>query len=213
MKTLSTLSLFLFFVTMASAQINAGSALITGTVSYSMTTVDSDLSPGETEETNLFLQLTSGYFVGENFVLGLNVGYSMSESSSFVSVIAPEKRVTETNLVTIGPFARYYYMFDEKAGFFGQADIGFGFGKRQVEEEPGVDISRIEGVLRPGMTYFFSEKWAVEGKFGYIGYSQNKEEYTTADQNFEVTTSNLQVSFNFTTLSFGLAFYPGRNRE
>jgi hypothetical protein len=213
MKTLSTLSLLLFFTTLASAQINAGSALITGTASYSLTTIDSDFSPGETEETNLNFQLTSGYFVGENFVLGLNVGYSMTESSSFISVIEPEKRVTETNIVIVGPFARYYYMFDDKAGFFGQADIGFGFGKRQVEEEPGVDISRIEGVLRPGMTFFFSDRWAVEGKFGYIGYSQNKEEYRTADQNFEVTTSNLQVSFNFTTLSFGLAFYPGKNRE
>lgn len=214
MKAINTLIFLLFFTGMASAQINAGAALLTGTVSYSMTTTDSDLSPGEIESSLLNLRVNGGYFVGENFVLGLNAAYHMKEESAYISVFPqPLKQVTETNLISVGPFARYYLMFDDRAGFFGQADIGFGFGKRQVQEEPGVDLTRIEAVLRPGMTFFLSDRWAVEGMFGYIGYLQNKEVYTTPAQSIETITTNLQVSFNFTTLSLGLAFYPGRTKE
>lgn len=214
MKTLSTIFLVLFTANIAFAQINAGTALLTGTVSYGTTTTDSDLSPGETTNSDLDLQVGIGYFIGQNFALGLNAGYEMEESNAFISGLeGPVEITTTTSLVTVGPFARLYQMIADKAGFFGELDVNFGFGKREVGEEPGVDISRMEAALRPGVALFLNERWSVEGKFGYLGYMQQIEEYTTPDQNIETVTSDFRVSFNFATLSLGLAFYPGRNTE
>lgn len=214
MKTLITFLAVTVTLNSAFAQINAGAALLTGTVSYSTTTTESDLSPGEITNSNLDLQLGIGYFVGQNFVLGLNAGYEMGESSAFQSTIEGPVEVTATtSIVTVGPFARMYHMMADKAAFFGEADVNFGFGKREVGDDPGVDIARIEGALRPGIALFLADKWAIEGKFGYLGYVQQREEYTTPDQNIETVSSNFQLSFNFTTLSLGLAFYPGRNTE
>lgn len=214
MKTITTIFLTFFTINISLAQINAGSALITGTVSFGTTTRDSDLSPGETTDTDLDLQLGIGYFVGQNFALGLNVGYEMGESSSFISGIeGPVEVISNSSLVTVGPFARLYKMIADKAGFFGELDVNFGFGKREVGDDPGVDISRMEAALRPGVSLFLTDRWSIEGKFGYLGYTQEQEEYTTPDQNIETVISSFRLSFNFTTLNLGMAFYPGRNTE
>ena len=214
MKTLTTLFIFLLTINVASAQIASGTALITGNINFRGATTESDLSPGDLEETNLGLILGAGYFVGENFALGLNVGYEMRESNAFISSFPdPIEQTTKTSLFTVGPFARYYHMFDDRAGLFGELNAAFGFGERTVQEEPNVEISRLEAALRPGLTFFISDKWAVEGKFGYLGYRAETEEFTTPIQDIVTTTSEFIVSFNFTTLNLGVAIYPGRNSE
>lgn len=91
MKKLHITLIALVIFTAASAQVEKGTVLLGGSSAFSYTSINPD-GDGSTTEVTL-LGVKAGYFLAQNFALGVNFGHTSIEN---------------TSLTTIGGFGRYY---------------------------------------------------------------------------------------------------------
>jgi outer membrane protein len=145
---------------------------------------------GDDQTRNTFSFTPSfGYFVADNFAVGLNLEYS-SEKDENLDVID-----TKTSTILFEPFARYYiFTPNEKFAFF--AEGGLGFGSTKVDPDQGDETK--SGTFRfrvsPGFAYFISDKWSLDFELSGISY-------TTYDRNKDVDDDKYSV-FTFGVDSF-----------
>jgi hypothetical protein len=148
MKHFVLIALAFLLCLSASAQIEKGTVLISAGSNFNYTNY-MPTSGSSTGTTNL--DLKAGYFLAENFTLGLNFGYVGSTGSS---------------ATTIGAFGRYY----PGGKFFvgaGYNSVAYGSG--------GTTTSKGQLSLEGGYAAFINKFLAVEPALNYAsgdGYSQ-----------------------------------------
>jgi len=106
-----------------------------------------------------------GYFVKDNFAIGITMGVSRSRSGT------DQARFVNTSFST-GPFARYYFFTsNEKLAFTGDAELTFRTNKSTSASGAISRGNSIHFTLSPGAAYFFNEHWAAELGFGWLSFS------------------------------------------
>lgn len=165
------------------AQTSAGTIMIGGSVGFNSNTQE---TAGDDLKSSTFsISPSAGYFLSDNFALGLEFGFSSTKFSN-------DDKLTSLN---VGPFARYYkFIVEEKFAFYGEAGFSFGSGKYDPDGGNEAKSSSFGLNISPGFAYFFSNKWALDFQLQGISYSSN-------DPNKD-NDNDKQSSFTFGVSSF-----------
>ncbi|APD06634.1 hypothetical protein UJ101_01106 [Flavobacteriaceae bacterium UJ101] len=139
-----------------------------------------DSNKDKTTSTKLIPQF--GYFIKNDVAIGLGAGYQRTEMEAVNS---------DFKKYTLDPFIRKYWIPSQRLGLFAQADASLGWGK---EENDGTTF--VWGInVRPGVTYFFSDKIAFDSTLGRLGYNDNGND--ARDYGIGLSLEDVTLGFRF----------------
>lgn len=196
-KTLITAATLLFAVCTFSQPLQ-GKFFISGNLSLYMmknkSRIDGTIHENITS-TAMTLLPGAGYFIGDRIAVGTYLGVSGSIAKDPDPGIADPSRYSDLQFV-VSPFFRYY-LFSGRLGMFAEATVDGGFGKIVVEYQGGsyeYPQMSLSAGISPVVYYYASERIALEGRIGWIGYEH--ESYTDEDDNKDISNG------------FGIDLYP-----
>jgi len=198
-------AMMMLFAWMASAQFtDQGNFLIGSTIGFS--SADSKImlhSTGDKEEagpTSFQLNIAPkiGYFLIQDFTLGIGVDYTLSFSKQ-----PSEDKVNTSNLL-FGPFGRYYIPTGNDIFVFGEANFGFGnssdvqtiAGKRQ-----SINTNIFAVGAGPGLTIISSNGLGIEAVFKY-NYARS-----SFDTEIDALKTKTTTKANQFSISIGMTLY------
>lgn len=159
---------------------------------------DSNIETDSPSSTQFSFSPSVGYFVIDNFAVGIHMDYTSSE------VKEPNlDRTTDSDLL-FGPFARFYLPVGADMGVFLEA--GFGFGNSNDEKYIGAGRQRINTNIfaygiGPGFTIFSTQAIGIEAIFKY-NYARSDFDTEIAGIQRQTITRTNQFDF-----SVGVQFY------
>ena len=160
--------------------------------------------------TNFSIAPNFTYFVTDKIGVGGYIGLGTQLSSL--------EGVDASTAFGFGVFGRYYVMKTGKFGIFGQATLGFEFGKENylIEYFPVKANETIIGLgVVPGIQYFINKKWSVEltldNVLSFAHRRVGDAELAVGIPGFDAKipdTSYSQTGFNLNVNPFALDFAP-----
>ncbi|MEM9981835.1 MAG: outer membrane beta-barrel protein [Bacteroidota bacterium] len=155
----------------ANAQTDQGTILLGGTIGGSV------FNPDNTDDTDS--QVSSfavipqiGYFIADDFALGLGVGYSYFETTG--EDVGAGENSTVNNAFVVRPFGRYYIELGDQFSFFTELGVGLEFGGNTVtvdgNEGDTVNSLGLDIALSPGFAFFPVETFGIEFKLTGIQF-------------------------------------------
>ncbi|WP_312076096.1 outer membrane beta-barrel protein [Chryseobacterium sp.] len=220
MKKLLVASAFALFgltnaQTTTPAPIAKGTVYLSGSVGYSQT----ETNNGNDKVENFNVLPRVGYFVADNFAVGVGVGFQTSKTTEITTTtIGNVTNVTTGELKTpafvVEPFARKYWTLSDKLYFFGQLAVPMQFGKEETEVSSvttnGNTTSTVStsteakytavGVtVKPGLDYFLNKNWTIEATIGEFGYNNYKPKGGEA-------VNNYNFGINLSSVTFGVKY-------
>jgi hypothetical protein len=185
MKKLLVASAFALFgltnaQTTSPAPIAKGTTYLSGTLNFAA----SEDNNTNVKTNDLTLVPTVGFFVADNFAVGLGVGYASSVTKNESTPITAKNTISA---FVVEPFARKYWTLGEKFYFFGQLSVPLAFGTDKAEA--GVlsnkeNFTSIGVSVKPGIEYFFNKNWTLEATIGDFGYSNFKYKNAKSIDNY-----------------------------
>ncbi len=141
-----------------------------------------------------------GYFLFDNFALGIRMDYTMSR------VEEANDEFTEDSDVLFGPFSRFYLPLTESNDMYLFAEAGFGFGNSRDVKELSTGNQRINTNLfafgvGPGITVIASNAIGLEAVVKY-NFARSEFDTEIAGIKANTTTKTNQIG-----ISLGLQFY------
>jgi len=204
-KLLSLLFLSVMLIPIAQGQFtDQGRFMIGSAVGFATNTSKTSFSgqtpnEGESEPQNTQWNVAPsiGYFLFNNFTLGIGLDYTTSTESR-----EGEAKTKDSDLL-FGPFARYYFPFGDKAVFL-QGNFGFG-NSSENSNLGGTDQNITTNILAigagPGFTFFSNDAIGLEALVKY-NYARSKFDLDIAGQKTTTTTKTNQIA-----LSLGIQVY------
>ncbi len=128
---------------------------------------------------------SSGFFVADNLVIGPAFSYSFNMQRDVVfSGGNPIVHKFYTHGINPGVFLRYYHMFSQKFGIFGQFNFAVGpqikthsIAGQQVGSPVRSLLFQTE--ISPNLVYFFTTRLAMTAGFGGVGFGFSKSNGVT----------------------------------
>lgn len=164
------------------------------TAFYTTTRHDKSVSGG--------FNVSAGYFVARNLVLGLAGGYNSNRRESAFdqqSVYWTDNEYLTTQ-IGASAFAQYYYFFTDRFGLTGTLSVGAG-RYYQRYWPGGVNTTRgnsLSSSLTPSLFFFPVPRFAFGASLGSLGYSRG-----SSTVNFPLTGESTGSSFG---ANFGLSY-------
>ncbi|HVI44554.1 MAG TPA: outer membrane beta-barrel protein [Chitinophaga sp.] len=189
----------LFGAQVAKAQLKKGDILLGGTVNVYTKSEKTKDTDKKTTNTGFGVSPKVGMALNSNWVVGL-----FAETQFTFDKINGVKN--NTTAIYPGVFVRNYHMLGQsKFAFFAEANAGYAYEK---EKRADKDYSKTNGFkvnVLPGITYFVTPHFMVEGAFGGLSYAYGQEKFEGTDvkvnhSNFDFTFTrqfNLGVNFIF----------------
>ena len=169
-----------------------------------------------------------GYMLSSKFAAGIalqlgsyiNEGKSLNTHSHLImdTIMFTHSTSTENSVIgkQIGilPYLRYYKLFNERFGIFGEFALGYQIGRgkgKNTHIEDGIirvgDFTSrtniYSAMLRSGAVYFLSKKVGIEASFGRLNYdnsSLHSESKNNATSKSSYSTLGLQLGLSSLTL-------------
>ena len=165
-KLFLTMMTGLGFAVVVNAQsTDKGNVILGGNASYNYEkVVDVD---GNTQRYAILPQV--GYFVQDNFALGLGVGYSGTSAKS------PSDVKTTSGEFAVSPFARLY-KGDGSVKFFGQLSVPMAWGTSKLDGNETGTTARYGAAVSPGIAYFPTDKLGIELSVKGLYYEHTSRE-------------------------------------
>ena len=165
-----------------------GNTFITGAVGVTST------KTGDFKESGFTISPSVGHFVSENIAVEARLGFNnVTEDDG-------EDKV-KTNTFSAGLFGRYYWMPASKFSIF--AELGVDYANASVDN--GVtDKLKANGFgfeFAPGINYFLNNHFALEAKWGVLGYNTVKPDVDGAK-----ATNNFNFGVNLSDINLGLVY-------
>ena len=165
-----------------------GNTFITGAVGVTST------KTGDFKESGFTISPSVGHCVSENIAVGARLGFNnVTEDDG-------EDKV-KTNTFSAGLFGRYYWMPASKFSIF--AELGVDYANASVDN--GVtDKLKANGFgfeFAPGINYFLNNHFALEAKWGVLGYNTVKPDVDGAK-----ATNNFNFGVNLSDINLGLVY-------
>jgi Outer membrane protein beta-barrel domain len=138
-----------------------------------------------------------GYFLFNNFVLGIGLDYTSSTETR-----GTEPKTKDSDLL-FGPFSRVYFPFSDKA-FFIQGNFGFGNSADNLSingQNQQINTNIFAVGAGPGFTIFSNDAIGLEALVKY-NFARSKFDIDVAGVKTSTTTRTNQVA-----LSLGLQVY------
>lgn len=140
-----------------------------------------------------------GFFFTENIAAGLSLGYV----SSKIDVGSAD---ATNSAFTAGVFGRYYFTPSNDFSVFAQlgfdyvtGDTEFGYDTDGSLFATDGEVSGFEIAVRPGISYFISNNFALEGSLGALGYS-------SVDNGGPDNTNTFGLNVDFTDVQLGVIY-------
>ena len=181
-KILLSLAIVFGCTTMVSAQ-DVGKFWVGGSVGLKT----SKVKDGE-RLTNYNIVPELGYVLNDNWGVGIKLGYQHDEYTN--------KGIKEkSNGFMVNPFARYSFLKGDIGGLFIDGGVGYAYSKVKSTD---TKMHELEVGFRPGVAINVSDKVALTGKFGFIGYQYEKfGDRKTNTFGFDFDLSQIQLGVNF----------------
>lgn len=178
-----SLLLILFFVNDAKAQLDKKTWLVGGSGNLYLSKRDYKTfsSTGLSRKTNeLYLNLypTIGYFLADNFAIGLKPYFTWGKGSDISSSIS-----SDSKRYGIGPFARVYFMDKQKA-YNILTDVTYQMGIWSL----GGNGKQTNFSISAGPVIYFNSSVGIEFLLGYNSISEELKDYSIS------SSQGLQVS-------------------
>lgn len=220
-KKIAVFVLFLICMQL-NAQENKNKWMINGAVNYFQNNTDIYYLPDlKLKQSNTFVGVHLGYFITNNFALGiLNEG-----SASVHEVITSDTSASVTSQYSTsyspGIFAKYNRQIQSsRFGFFLQLDSKYSWEKNRFKTITGnSDFTRTSastGIvisLTPGIIYFINKKISIETSFGNLGVSSLDGYDSNAIVKRKAINVNLKTNFSLATMNFGFTYYFGCKKK
>ena len=150
-KTLSFLFFTLIFASISKAQIQQGSTLIGGQLSFRTNTADFEENQSHTSNNAGTFHLQIGKAFRENSVSGISLGYSAYKNTTKQSA---NETIRKGNTFYAGAFHRMYKPLGSDFYFFGALDAGYTFSNTTyLPEEQKSKAHTVSAQLTPGLSY------------------------------------------------------------
>lgn len=162
-----------------------GDVFISGNVGFSST------SEGDFDSSTFTIAPRVGFFVSDNIAVGGRLAYTSNTDFS----------ENKTNTFEIGAFGRWYATPASQFSIFVEAGIDY---MTSSFEPDGGDEAKTNGFgigVRPGISYFLSDSWAIEAMIGELGYSTEKPDEDDAE-----STDTFGLNLNMESISFGVIY-------
>lgn len=193
-KTLFTTAFVVFAFFAAHAQIGAGTLSVGGALQVNSTGGKVKSSSGSADKastTSIEFGPKVGYFISDNFSVGVGIGLNTSKTES-----ADGNTKNTSNVFGIAPFARYHIPVGEKFYVFGEAALGVGFGGGKTKNGgTSVDHDKISTVglaVSPGLIFLPSERIAIELSINLLSFNSRTQKDKENSSN-----KNISNSFSF----------------
>lgn len=168
--------------------------------------------------------VNGGYFIKDNLVVGLVVGYGnqFSEYSNTTPGMNSTSNSNSSSSTTfsVGLYGRIYKMMkDNKIGFFGNMDVLYSSGKSNTEyvysnnlyvntQTSKGDITGYSLSLSPGVVYFITDRIGLEASYGNLSFRNQTTESTYNDGRTGTDIVNgINFNFSVSSLNVGVNFY------
>ena len=193
-KSILTIITGLGFALIANAQItNKGTITLGGNVSYNhQKVVNAD---GNTQTYSILPNI--GYFLHNNFALGLGLGYA----GTTVKNASDNKAVSGE--FAVAPYARYY-AGKANVKFFGQLSIPMGWGTNKSGDTKTGTTEHYGVALSPGVVFFPNSKVGVEFSVSGLHYEYSSDKPKNGTK---VEVNQFGLDANFLKPSIGIKFY------
>lgn len=189
MKKLIVLAAVALFGTqVAKAQFSKGDVIVGGNLNVSTTSTKAKNTDKKETDTKFGISPKVGVALNSNWVIGIFAESKFGSDKTFEDV------KTKTLDITPGIFVRNYHMIGQsKFAFFAEANAGYHFGNTKVNDNKFSTVNGFKVNVLPGITYFVTKHFMVEGAFGGLsyGYDQTKLEANGAKAN----TSSFDFNF------------------
>lgn len=193
-KLFLTMIAGLGFTMMVNAQsTDKGTIILGGNVSYDyLNVVDVD---GNQQSYSILPNI--GYFVNDNFALGLGFGYRGVSETNTMDI------KTTTGEFVVSPYARYY-KGEGPVKFFGQVSVPMGWGSEKYDGDKTGTTERYGAAVSPGIAYFPTNKIGIELSVRGLYY-----EYASAkpENGEKVGVNTFGLNVNSFTPSLGVKFH------
>ena len=186
--------IFTIAVLIAAVSVNAqevGQKWVGGSIGF-----ESEKQKGQDSQTSYKILPEFGYQFQENLAIGVRLGYAHLETD-FVNGLEDLDLGDEVNMFTINPFLRYTLCKGDLGALFVDAGVGYAHGKAKGSDDKA-DL--IEVGFRPGVAVNVTDKVALTGNFGFIGYDHSKfgdDKVSRFALDFDLSEVRLGVSVKF----------------
>ncbi len=198
------LAVLLTLSTNLNAQTDQGTIMIGGSVGLMSMTIKNDNTDITTKTTSLELIPRAGFFVADNFSIGVGVGVSSITSKSEHETFDFDSKTVVTGF-EFAPFARYHAMLGDHGGIFAHGEISYTSTTTKEDDEKAGNGSELSIGVSPGVIFFPTERLGIEASFGFLGYVSEKDNPEGSDN--DVVTNTFGLLLNANTLNFGVHYY------
>lgn len=186
-----------FAASKSSVQVETGSSIVKG-------------DGGTSAQFNLAPNL--GYFLANNFVIGVSLDWLKTSSSSGIDLNGgtTTSQDASNNVILFGPFARYFIPVSDDKAFFIGSNLGFGNSKNQFtanNQTQSIKTSLLNWGVGPGFTIFARNGLALET---LVKYNFAKSKSVIDVQTIKRTSTTWTNAVDF---SVGLQYYFGKYRS
>jgi hypothetical protein len=202
-KTLFLLTVAIGLGLCAGAQVGKGDLLVGGTLGFYNSNTNYNGASNSSANVNFNPRIS--YAVGNNSILGLNLGYAYNKTKATSS-----DNQNTTNTFSAGVFLRNLIPIKGKFGWYPEIGGNVYSGKTQyVQNNGGENTSTTKGFnayVVPGLYYSISPAFLLNVDFGGVNFGSAKTKYNDSPSS---TTNSFQFGL-FQNFNFGFDFIIGR---
>lgn len=222
MKISTTIILLVLLSTSTFGQFSQGTKQLGGTVTIFQDQTNDEYVigsqfasvPDELINREISIIPRLGFFVNSKTSLGFGVGYTnqfiRQKYSSQASQTVFENEI-RTNLILIEVFSRYHISASENFYFFIEPTLSASLGKAKngLNKEVEESIFGFSAGATPGILYMISDKFGLEGSFGFLGYRRTSSKITEPEISPEPKNvdQDLGLDLSLRTFQLGFQFY------
>lgn len=148
------------------------------------------------------------YFIDDNLSLGFGIGYNYRN----IDNIDNNQNLTtqNTNTFSFNSYIKKHYFIASNLSFFLQGEITYQTGKiknsfQNSSNTLTSDINTFFIGIRPGVSYFLTNKIAIQAYFGSLGYTNDTIKNNS--NSLKENQSRFNLNLNPSQLIFGLSYY------
>ncbi len=207
------------------AQLQKGNMLLEGSLNISSESSTNEFNlfgvVNDTETSNTLLSFSPrlGWFTGNNALLGIGLTYEhrLFKVIDNFDVVQNNEIITRNNLFLINPYFTKFSPIADKLYLTTTINLAVGFGNESSDftnNEQTADLVELRLNIVPGLTYFVSEKWALQANVGQLFYRYRRSKLSDAIPNELInSSSNYGISFSANTFRVGFQYFISRKSE
>ncbi len=217
---------FLFFLSFmllsfgGFAQLKKGNKILGGTLNYYNSMSNSDnigTTGGTSRKTNRFsISPTFGVFVSDRTVVGMKFDFFSNLTED--NPLTGQTLSIENDRIGFGPYVRRYFPVKEWVAFYGQADMGYSYGKiKHTESSPSTQNNELSTktiylTSSLGLAFFPTNWMSVDLFINPISFTHLINQNNGEGSNISEGNTNT-FSFNLTSNSFYLGAHFFLNKK